>query len=40
LRVFRFCGAPSAATDKENTVFEIAKKTFQWGGNTVTIETG
>ena len=21
-------------------VFEIAKKTFQWGGNTVTIETG
>ena len=21
-------------------MFEIAKKTFQWGGNTVTIETG
>ena len=25
---------------KEKSMFEIAKKTFQWGNHTVTLETG
>ena len=39
---FESCASVSRATNMNEglTVFEIAKKTFQWGQNTVTIETG